>query len=277
MREFETTFAKGLKKGLREDDENPRNEEALVECLNAKPSEEGLIPIVPITTPMAVSMVWPFPQVFDRPLAAAICDGITNVGYSGDDPLSLTADSTTEVTITNGLPPFTWAVTGTGLSWTYETTRGRTNTLIASGSASGEGSWTATDRCTKETGGDTSVAGWVAHLDNEDWYDYYYSLGGVDPQIVWDGTKWDIGIWNGTALQELGTWVESYRPTHIRITYTGALQYKLIDAGNSDIVTKSAYTSGQEVEISWGSNDIKRIKFYFDAGDSITNIEFYEA
>ena len=92
MREFETVFAKGLKKGLREDDENPRNEEALVECLNTKPSEEGLIPIVPITTPMTVSMSWPFPQVFDRPIAAPVCDGVTSIGYSGDDPLTLTAD-----------------------------------------------------------------------------------------------------------------------------------------------------------------------------------------
>ena len=157
MREFETTFAKGLKKGLREDDENPRNEEALVECLNAKPSEDGLIPIVAITTPMDVSMAWPFPQVFDRPIADPVCDGITDVGYSGDDPIVLTVSSTTEVTITSGLPPFTWAITGTGLSWTYETTRGRTNVLIIGSGASGDGSWTATDRCGDEVGGDTAV------------------------------------------------------------------------------------------------------------------------
>ena len=121
---------------------------------------------------------------------------------------------------------------------------------------------------------DPDVATWVQHLDDSDWYDYYYSLGGVDPQIVWDGAKWDIGVWNGTALQELGTWVESYRPTHIKINYTGALQYKLIDSADDDIVTQATYTSGQAVEITWGANAIKRIKFYFDANDTITNIEF---
>ena len=158
MREFETTFAKGLKKGLREDDENPRNEEALVECLNVKPSEEGPIPVVPVefsVTDANAAMAWPFPQVFDRPVAAAICDGITDVGYSGDDPIVLEPNDTEDVTITNGLPPFTWAVTGTGLSWTYETTRGRTNTLNAAATV-GEGDWTVTDRCAKTTGGDIS-------------------------------------------------------------------------------------------------------------------------
>ncbi len=157
MREFETTFDKGLKKGLREDDENPRNKEALVECLNTKPSEEGLIPIVPVTTPMDVTMAWPFPQVFDRPLNDPVCDGVTNVGYSGNDPLSFEASSSTVVTITNGLPPFTWAITGTGLSWATATTYERTNTLVASVSATGTGSWTATDKCAKGTGSDTLV------------------------------------------------------------------------------------------------------------------------
>jgi len=67
MREFEVKFVEGLKKGLREDDENSRNDEALVECLNTKPAEFGLIPIAPInysiTNPGGVT--WPYPQLFE--------------------------------------------------------------------------------------------------------------------------------------------------------------------------------------------------------------------
>ena len=66
MKEFTFTFKEGLKKGLRKHHDNPRNEEALVTCLNAKPSESGLIPIVPVTY-SAVSpptFSWPYPQMF---------------------------------------------------------------------------------------------------------------------------------------------------------------------------------------------------------------------
>ncbi len=65
MREFETTFREGLKKGLRKHHGSRRNTETLVECLNAKPSKRGLKPIVPVATPMTVTMAWPFPQVFE--------------------------------------------------------------------------------------------------------------------------------------------------------------------------------------------------------------------
>ena len=65
MKEFETTFREGLKRGLRRHHSNPRNAEGLVECLNTRPSKRGLKPVVPITTPMTVTMAWPFPQVFE--------------------------------------------------------------------------------------------------------------------------------------------------------------------------------------------------------------------
>ena len=116
---------------------------------------------------------------------------------------------------------------------------------------------------------------WTQHLDDSDWYDYYGSMGGSSPQITWDGTKWTSTV-DGAALQELGTWVESYRPDYIKINYSGALEWKLIDSGDSDIVTRAVYTSGQQVTINWGNNAIKRIKFYWDTDDIITNIQFGE-
>ena len=42
MKEFETTFKEGLKRGLRKFDTNPNNEEWLVECHNLEPMEDGL-------------------------------------------------------------------------------------------------------------------------------------------------------------------------------------------------------------------------------------------
>ena len=66
MKEFTFTFEKGLKKGLRKHHDNPRNNEALVTCLNVKSSESGLIPIVPVTY-SAVSpptFSWPYPLMF---------------------------------------------------------------------------------------------------------------------------------------------------------------------------------------------------------------------
>jgi len=67
MKEFTFTFKEGLKKGLRKHHDNPRNEEALVTCLNVKPSESIPIPIVPVTysvTDVGGTVSWPYPQMF---------------------------------------------------------------------------------------------------------------------------------------------------------------------------------------------------------------------
>ena len=67
MKEFESTFEEGLKKGLRRHHSNSRNSESLLTCLNAKPSESGLIPITPllylVTNPLG-NVSWPVPQIF---------------------------------------------------------------------------------------------------------------------------------------------------------------------------------------------------------------------
>lgn len=167
MREFEFKFAKGLRRGLREEDDNPRNDEALVKCLNTKPTEEGLAPIVPVSYSVDSVVSWPFPQVFEIPLFGSLCSSTTNVGYSGDDPVPIAVSSTANVAITNGLPPFTWAVTGTGLSWLNAVTNTRSNTLVASSGATGDGSWTVTDVCSDEAGGDTAMLVGLTWGDND--------------------------------------------------------------------------------------------------------------
>lgn len=70
MREFYFTFD-GLKAGLRRDHRNPRNVQALVECMNAKAYERKLGPYVPFVlpaytfagAPVSLSLEWPFPQL----------------------------------------------------------------------------------------------------------------------------------------------------------------------------------------------------------------------
>lgn len=71
MKEFESTFKDGLKEGLRKHHANSRNTEALVECLNAKPAPDGLIPITAVTyliTDANGAVSWPFPQIFNTPM-----------------------------------------------------------------------------------------------------------------------------------------------------------------------------------------------------------------
>jgi len=65
VREFSLNIQEAFRKGLRADESNPVNNEALVECYNAKPSPMGLVPFVPITDPFTGATVdWPFPQLF---------------------------------------------------------------------------------------------------------------------------------------------------------------------------------------------------------------------
>lgn len=85
------------------------------------------------------------------------CATADDIAYSDDDPIVMDAGTTKEVTVSDGFFTLTWTVTGTGFSWANEETSGRTNTLIASESAEGSGTWTVTDLCGAEAGGDIGV------------------------------------------------------------------------------------------------------------------------
>ena len=64
MREFESSFDKGLMQGLRSDDVEPPKEQRLVELKNLRSTEFGLKPIESITYPFTEIFAWPFPQMF---------------------------------------------------------------------------------------------------------------------------------------------------------------------------------------------------------------------
>jgi len=58
MKEFEFTFDKGLRSGLRKHSSNPRNEQALVECHNLMPTEAGLEVHKAVTDLNADGVAW---------------------------------------------------------------------------------------------------------------------------------------------------------------------------------------------------------------------------
>lgn len=110
----------------------------------------------------------------------------------------------------------------------------------------------------------------------------------------WSATTgmWSAGTWESLdgylELIELGTWVEGYRPTKIRITYTGDPNTALYlrDSNNAIIAQEGntftfTYQSLEEENITFGNYDIRKIEMYNDWGDdpdvyiNVTNIEFY--
>jgi len=58
MKAFQFVFDEGLTKGLRRFSSNPRNNQNLVECHNAMPNEDGLVPHVVITSLDADDISW---------------------------------------------------------------------------------------------------------------------------------------------------------------------------------------------------------------------------
>ena len=58
MKEFEFTFQKGLTSGLRKHFTNPRNEQALAECHNWRPTEAGLVAHEAVVSLNAGGITW---------------------------------------------------------------------------------------------------------------------------------------------------------------------------------------------------------------------------
>jgi len=112
---------------------------------------------------------------------------------------------------------------------------------------------------------------WYAPFDNTYWSVSF-------PGASWDGSKWVSSISATLPLTELGTWVEGYRPTKIRVTATagtGPLQLVLAD-GDSNIVNENPYVSGTEVDITGQVSDIASLTVSASGQPiNVTNIEFY--
>jgi len=120
---------------------------------------------------------------------------------------------------------------------------------------------------------------WAQHFDNED----MQYLGHPE---WWDGEKWNLLVPAGgsqsRSLSVNGSWYVAYRPTHVKVTYTGvALDgFSIIDANDDTIggAIDNSYVSGTELVLTFGSYDLSRLQFEVPAGTcSITDIQFYES
>lgn len=92
MREFESTFKDGLRKGLRTDIDNPRNNEFLVDALNMRCMPSGIRPSVLPTRILSDLVSWPYPQIFigsDYRIVAT-----EDTIYEADSDWNLTAKAT---------------------------------------------------------------------------------------------------------------------------------------------------------------------------------------
>ena len=111
---------------------------------------------------------------------------------------------------------------------------------------------------------------WYTVLDNT-----YWSV--ALPGTTWTGSSWQNLSFASVSLNELGSWVEGYEPTKLRVTGTGGGTLQLILAdGSSNIVQENPYTSGAEIDIVGQVSDIVTIAFSCDTAPvEVTNIEFF--
>ena len=103
----------------------------------------------------------------------------------------------------------------------------------------------------------------------------------------WSGSDWPFnatgpGSWGWSGLDELGTWVQSFRPFQMQITYTGGSpttgSFILYDTTLGIIAnTGAGYVSGANIPISFAGNDIKELKHGITSESFalvVTNITF---
>ena len=123
--------------------------------------------------------------------------------------------------------------------------------------------------------------------------DSYWEPGDSDPESpwpdneVWNGSAWESYEWGGGGwyhvnLTAIGIWADGYRPTQMRVTWTGNADLNFIslqDTTGSTIafVGTPNPTSPAILDITFGSNDIGYFSTDTNFGQSqyfITGIEF---
>ena len=111
----------------------------------------------------------------------------------------------------------------------------------------------------------------------------YWSTSGSQNQ--WTGTRWQLYVvQNGSqqrSISPIGTWAQNYRPSRIRVTYTGvALDGLMLWDTEQTVIAgalDNAFESGDSLDITWDGHDIGWITAVMPPEYLyITNIEFYE-
>ena len=115
------------------------------------------------------------------------------------------------------------------------------------------------------------MAEWESHYDDADFF-ANSSYGGY-----WDTDHWVAGGEEETFLMENGSWSTGYRPTQMRITFTGAASITIgVYLKNSSLnVSDTGYTSGEIKFINFTASDLSYIRIITGDAISITNIEWY--
>lgn len=117
--------------------------------------------------------------------------------------------------------------------------------------------------------------GWTSILDDTNW------VPSFEVATTWEGTYWDSN--NGdVGLRPIGTWAVGFRPTKLRITFTGVVSTQDLELKNTSYGTMATidnYSSEDEWEftidadIGWlystYGGELNPIEIY--------NIEFFEA
>lgn len=119
----------------------------------------------------------------------------------------------------------------------------------------------------------------------------YWEAGNVN---CWDPTIPSIGAYSGCTgnyIEVKGTWAGGLRPTKFRIIHDGpddapnGLRNITLYESDWSVLgiynTAAGYNSGAEIDISWGTEDLFRLKIEsYENGDgwnsiAITDIQFY--
>lgn len=102
--------------------------------------------------------------------------------------------------------------------------------------------------------------------------------------VFWNSTTMSLTDTAGLEVKDGATWNQGFRPTKIRIDWnaSGGGQFSLVGRDtNGDIIFNSGgnYTSGDEIDITWGSFDFDYLTFTCSTGGTtnlgIDSIEFY--
>lgn len=109
---------------------------------------------------------------------------------------------------------------------------------------------------------------WVSYLEESNW-----TIQGSDGS--WNGSGWDNNGLSGLlSLIPAGGWETDFRPTKMRVTYTGITSIMdLRDTSAGSIVKDLTYTSGEEKDTTWYGNNIGILLMEAGAFNSITVTE----
>ncbi len=114
---------------------------------------------------------------------------------------------------------------------------------------------------------------WVTYFDNTYWQD-----AGEAVHYSWTGSTWLADLASDDAgLAPIGTWSTGLRPTALIMNYGPTEEVTIKDTNGDTIGYAALYTSGEELELTFGNYDIGTMTCdNVDSNQVITNIRFVE-